>query len=211
MQPALDDLATARAQRWHPAEVLRLLISKEITGRGTATRHLRRHSANFPSGKTLASWRTEDSTTPGSRTSPKIWVQAAIEKNLRVAWFTLETLAAAIGKPKVDGSPARTIVRLCRADLIVIDDIGLLPVAEDLVEAFYRIIGAAYERRSIAVTSNIHPLRVRHDHAQVPRRGQIMNNKGEVMPDPTARASLRRHEETTGNEAPRRATGLATA
>nr|WSX54345.1 ATP-binding protein [Streptomyces sp. NBC_00974]WSX54889.1 ATP-binding protein [Streptomyces sp. NBC_00974] len=37
------------------------------------------------------------------------------------------------------------------------DDTGLLPVGEDAAEAFYRIIDAAYERRSIAVTSNIHP------------------------------------------------------
>jgi hypothetical protein len=83
--------------------------------------------------------------------------QAAIEKDLRVAWFTLETLSAAISKSKVDGSTARTVARICRADLIVVDDIGLLPVGEDAAEAFYRIIDAAYERRSIAVTSNIHP------------------------------------------------------
>ena len=83
--------------------------------------------------------------------------QAAIENDLRVAWFTLETLSAAISKSKVDGSTARAVARICRADLIVIDDIGLLPVGEDAAEAFYRIIDAAYERRSIAVTSNIHP------------------------------------------------------
>ena len=74
-----------------------------------------------------------------------------------MSWFTLETLSAAIGKSKVDGSTARTVARICRADLIIIDDIGLLPVGEDAAEAFYRIIDAAYERRSIAVTSNIHP------------------------------------------------------
>src|SRR5690348_6146244 len=33
----------------------------------------------------------------------------------------------------------------------------MLPVGQDAAEAFYRIIDAAYERRSIAVTSNIHP------------------------------------------------------
>ncbi|MFE9410580.1 ATP-binding protein [Streptomyces sp. NPDC006704] len=54
--------------------------------------------------------------------------QAAIEKDLRVSWFTLETLSAAVGKSKVDGSPTRTVARICRADLIVIDDIGQLPV-----------------------------------------------------------------------------------
>ncbi|MEU6405461.1 hypothetical protein [Streptomyces sp. NPDC046985] len=61
---APDVLVTARAQRWEPAEVLRLLISEEVTGRDAATRRLRRHSANFPTGKTLASWRAEDSTIP---------------------------------------------------------------------------------------------------------------------------------------------------
>jgi hypothetical protein len=61
---APDVLATARAQRWGPAEILRLLIAEEVTGRDAATRRLRRHSANFPTGKTLGSWRAEDSTIP---------------------------------------------------------------------------------------------------------------------------------------------------
>jgi DNA replication protein DnaC len=33
----------------------------------------------------------------------------------------------------------------------------MLPADQDAAEAFYRVIDAAYERRSIAVTSNIHP------------------------------------------------------
>jgi hypothetical protein len=33
----------------------------------------------------------------------------------------------------------------------------MLPAGQDADEAFYRIVDAAYERRSIAVTSNIHP------------------------------------------------------
>ena len=82
---------------------------------------------------------------------------AAIEKDLRVAWFTLETLTAAIGRAKADGSVARTVTRICRSDLIVVDDIGMLPAGRDAAEAFYRITDAAYERRAVAVTSNIHP------------------------------------------------------
>ncbi|MGW9133416.1 hypothetical protein [Streptomyces sp. NPDC055681] len=57
-------LATARAQRWDPAEVLRLLIAEQVTGRDAATRRLRRLSVNFHTGKSLASWRAEDSTIP---------------------------------------------------------------------------------------------------------------------------------------------------
>ena len=39
----------------------------------------------------------------------------------------------------------------------MIDDVGLLPVAADAAEALFRVVDAAYEKRSIALTSNIHP------------------------------------------------------
>jgi DNA replication protein DnaC len=41
--------------------------------------------------------------------------------------------------------------------LVVVDDIGLLPVAHDAAEGLYRIVDAAYEKRSIALSSNLHP------------------------------------------------------
>jgi DNA replication protein DnaC len=165
---APDVLATARAQRWEPAEVLRVLLAEEVTGRDAATRRMRRKTAAFPSGKTFSSWRPEESSIPEATQNALItleWIgraenlviagpsgtgkshfaeavaHAAIEKDLRVAWFTLETLTAAIGKAKA----------------VVVDDIGMLPAGQDAAEAFYRITDAAYERRSVAVTSNIHP------------------------------------------------------
>jgi DNA replication protein DnaC len=76
---------------------------------------------------------------------------------MRVAWFTLESLTATIGRAAVDGTVTRTIQRIVRADLIVVDDIGMLPAGQAAGEAFYRLVDAAYERRSLAVTSNIHP------------------------------------------------------
>jgi DNA replication protein DnaC len=181
---APDVLATARAQRWDPAEVLRVLLAEEVLGRDTAGRRTRRKAANFPTGKTFATWRPDDSGIPTatqqglatlewvsraenlaiagpSGTGKSHFVEAlahqAIDQDLRVAWFTLETLTATIGRAKADGSVARTVARICRADLIVVDDIGMLPAGADAAEAFYRIVDAAYERRSIAVTSNIHP------------------------------------------------------
>ncbi len=82
---------------------------------------------------------------------------AVIDAGMRVAWFTLESLTATIGRAKVDASITRTIARICRSELIVVDDIGMLPAGQDAAEAFYRIVDAAYERRSVAVTSNLHP------------------------------------------------------
>jgi DNA replication protein DnaC len=181
---APDVLATARAQRWDPAEVLRVLLSEEVIGRDAATRRMRRRAAGFPTGKTLASWRPEESSIPEATQQALMtleWVgraenlavagpsgtgkshfvealaHAAIEADLRVAWFTLESLTATIGRAKADATVARTVARICRCDLIVVDDIGMLPAGQDAAEAFYRVIDAAYERRSVAVTSNIHP------------------------------------------------------
>lgn len=76
---------------------------------------------------------------------------------MRVAWFTLESLTAAIGKAAVDGSVSKVIARITRAELIIVDDIGMLPSGQAAAEAFYRLVDATYERRSLAVTSNIHP------------------------------------------------------
>ena len=51
---APDVLATARAQRWEPAEVLRVLLTEEVAARDAATRRMRRKTAAFPSGKTFS-------------------------------------------------------------------------------------------------------------------------------------------------------------
>jgi IstB-like ATP binding protein len=37
--------------------------------------------------------------------------------------------------------------------LILIDDVGLLPVSPDAADALFRVVDAAYERRSIAISS----------------------------------------------------------
>jgi DNA replication protein DnaC len=82
---------------------------------------------------------------------------AAIDNDLRVAWFSLESLTATIGRTKVDATISKVVARICRCELIVIDDIGMLPADQDAAEALYRVVDAAYERRSVAVTSNLRP------------------------------------------------------
>lgn len=181
---APEVLATARAQRWDPAEVLRVLLVEEITGRDAATQRMRRKAAGFPAGKTFESWREEDSSIPAptqsalrtlewvgraenlalsgpSGTGKSHFVEAlahaVIDAGMRVSWFTLESLTATMGRAKVDASVTKVVARICRSELIVVDDIGMLPAGQDAAEAFYRVVDAAYERRSVAVTSNLHP------------------------------------------------------
>jgi DNA replication protein DnaC len=181
---AAEVMATAKAQRWDPAEVLRVLLDEEAKGRDTATREMRRRHAQFPSGKTFESWREQNSSIPvatqralmtlewvtraeclsisgPSGTGKSHFVEAlghrAIDSGLRVSWFTLESLTQTITRSRVDMSTAKVVARICRADLVIVDDIGMLPAGQAEAEALYRIADAAYERRSVAITSNIHP------------------------------------------------------
>ena len=181
---APEVLATAASQRWEPLEVLRVLMEAEAAGRAEAAIRIRRKRSGLPAGKTFEAWEEETSSIPlatqqALRTLE--WVQRgenlcvcgpsgtgkshfaealghlAIEKGKTVAWHTLESLEALLRGHRADGSVAKAIAKLIRTDLIVIDDIGMVPVFEEAAEALFRVVDAAYEKRSLAITSNLHP------------------------------------------------------
>jgi DNA replication protein DnaC len=181
---APDVLATAASQRWEPAEVLRVLLTEEAAGRDHATIEIRRRASQLPAGKTLEVWDENASAIPKatqhalqtlewitraenlvvcgpSGTGKSHLVEAlghhAIDHGSTVAWHTLETLAALLRRHRADDTTTKAIAKLIRADLIVIDDVALVPISPDAAEALFRIVDAAYEKRSIALTSNIHP------------------------------------------------------
>ncbi len=66
----------------------------------------------------------------------------AIDAGMRVAWFTLESLTAALARAAVDGTTAKTIAKITRCDLVAIDDIGMLPAGQAAAEALYRLVDA---------------------------------------------------------------------
>src|SRR5205814_2471697 len=181
---APEVLATARAQRWDPVEVLKLLLSEEVAGRERSALATRRTEAAFPTGKTFATWDQGLSSIPAptqsalrtlewighrenlvvcgpSGTGKTFFLEAlgqiAVEVGLKVAWFSLEELGVLVRRHRADDSVTRAVRAILRARLIVVDDIGLLPVSPDAAEGFYRLVDAAYEKRSVAVSSNVHP------------------------------------------------------
>lgn len=81
----------------------------------------------------------------------------ALDAGHTVAWHTLKFLGNLVRAHTVDHTVAKSITALVCHDLIVIDDIGLLPFSEISTQAFYRVADGAHGRTSIAVTSNIHP------------------------------------------------------
>ena len=181
---AADVLATARSQRWDPAEVLKALLAEETAGRARSMLATRRKAAGFPTGKTFEAWDPAASSIPlptqqalqtlewvGRRenvvvcgpagTGKTFFLEAlgqkVIEAGMPVAWFTLEQIGVLVRAHRADDSLGKAIAKIVRAELIVIDDVGLLPVGADAAEGLYRIVEAAYERKSVAISSNLHP------------------------------------------------------
>jgi DNA replication protein DnaC len=181
---APEVLATAKAQRWEPAKVLKALLTEEVTGRDRSALATRRARAAFPTGKTFHAWDPELSSIPAptqqalrtlewvhrrenlvvcgpSGTGKTFLLEAlgqhAVEAGMHVAWFTLESLGVLVRRHRADDTVTKAISRILRADMVVIDDIGLLPVGSDAAEGLYRVVDAAYEKRSVAISSNLHP------------------------------------------------------
>ncbi|MGH3537547.1 MAG: ATP-binding protein, partial [Pseudonocardiaceae bacterium] len=61
---APEVIATAKAQRWEPVEVLRALFVEEAAGRERSALATRRAAAAFPTGKTFDAWQTQTSSIP---------------------------------------------------------------------------------------------------------------------------------------------------
>ncbi len=120
-------LATAKAQRWEPAEVLRALFGEEAAGRERSALATRRAAAAFPTGKTFDAWTAQASSIPaptqqalrtlewvhrrenlvvcGPSGTGKTFLlealgQQAVEAGLKVAWFTLKPRRAAAPPPR---------------------------------------------------------------------------------------------------------------
>lgn len=124
-------LERARSEDWDHARLLRALLAEEAVGRDRATRELHRKQARLPSGKTFEAWDPHASAIPaeaqwalrsldwlgraenlvlvgpsgtGKSHFAEAICHAAIDVDLRVSWFTLESLTATISRSKVDAA-----------------------------------------------------------------------------------------------------------
>ena len=97
---------------------------------------------------TAVIWASDGSATgAGRRSSPRPSASKSSSRGCGSPGFRLEHLGTLLRAHRSAETVGRVVAWILRADLIVVDDVGLLEVAAD----------AAYEERSIAVSSNLHP------------------------------------------------------
>jgi DNA replication protein DnaC len=178
---APEILLTAKTQRWTPEETLRVLVDLEIAARDASNTRNRMTAARFPVAKTLEEFHVEESSIPRASHDYLItldWIdradnlclvgpagtgkthylialgRAAIEAGYRVRYFTAAEVVEHLWRATADNTVGRTIEHLCRNQLLIIDEIGFAPLDHTGCQLLFRLVAAAYEKRSLAIGSH---------------------------------------------------------
>ena len=180
-QLAPEVCQTARTQRWRPEELLRVLIEEECKARDDSNRLLRLKQAAFPVHKTLdgfdvaassmsqstfdylvsLEWLPEHRNLalvgpPGTGKSHMAVAlgRAAVDAGFRVRFFRADALVEQLYRGLADNSVGRVIDGILRADLVIVDELGFSPLDPVAANHLFRLVAAAYETRSLVLTSN---------------------------------------------------------
>lgn len=178
---APEVLLTAKTQRWTPEETLRVLIEAEVVARDESNTRSRMKAARFPVEKSLDEFHLDESSIPRATHDYLVtldWIpradnlclvgpagtgkthylialgRAAVEAGHRVRYYSAIELVETLWRGQADNTVGKTIEAICRHDLIIIDEIGFAPLEPVLSQLLFRLISAAYERRSVAIASH---------------------------------------------------------
>jgi len=75
--------------------------------------------------------------------------------NLRTRFFTAAELVVRLSEAFATGTLEKLLKNLLRADLLIIDEWGYVPVDRQGAQLLFRIISDSYERRSVILTTNL--------------------------------------------------------
>jgi DNA replication protein DnaC len=178
---APEVLQTARTQRWSAEDVLRALVNAEIAARDQTNQRLRLKAANLPLLKRLEDVDTLASGIPAATfayVASLEWIRArentllvgpagtgkshiligvgqrAVETGLRVRYATAADLVEQLYRGLADNTVSRVIDGLLRNDVLLIDEVGFAPLDETGTQLLFRVVAAAYERRSLGIASH---------------------------------------------------------
>jgi DNA replication protein DnaC len=174
-------LLTAKTQRWAPEELLRTLVETEITARDASNIRNRLKAATFPVIKTIDEFNLAASSIPAATwhylTSLE-WIRAAenvalvgpagtgkshtliacgvaaVHAGHKIKYYTAPELVETLYRGLADNSVGRVIDTILRNELIIIDEVGFAPLDDTAAQLLFRLVAAAYERRSLAIASH---------------------------------------------------------
>lgn len=80
---------------------------------------------------------------------------AACRRGFEVAQYSCRKLLGTLRGARADGTYARRLQTLLRADLLIVDDFGLRPLQAPADEDFHELVCERYQRGSMLLTSNL--------------------------------------------------------
>lgn len=78
----------------------------------------------------------------------------AVEAGYSVLFLTLETLMTRLSKAQHENRLERSLKQLVYPKVLIIDEIGYLPLSQNEASLFFRLVVRRYERASLIITSN---------------------------------------------------------
>ena len=78
----------------------------------------------------------------------------AVRRGHEVLFLTAPKLFSELRSGRGDGSYERRLARFTDVDVLILDDLGLMPLRGDEPADLYELIRLRYERKSIVITSN---------------------------------------------------------
>lgn len=88
------------------------------------------------------------------KTATQALMALAVKAAKSVYFSTLADIIASLAKAEREGQLRERICYLCRASLLVVDEIGYLPVVPGGGNLFFQLVNARYEKGAMILTSN---------------------------------------------------------
>ena len=173
----------AARQRQAPADYLAQLVHLEVTGRRERRIQRRIQDARFPMLKTLDAFSFEaqpdldrdailqvfdcrfvaeaaNVVFVGGVGTGKTHLSIALgmtccQHDYRVRFVTAAELVTLLVEAQQQGRLARKLAQLARFDLVIVDELGYVPLDKAGADLLFGFISQRYERRSLVVTTNL--------------------------------------------------------
>ena len=81
--------------------------------------------------------------------------QLACDRRLEARFFTASSLVMRLRRARDEGRLDREMSQIGRAALLVIDELGFLPLDADGARLVFQVFADAYERQSVVITTNL--------------------------------------------------------
>ena len=79
----------------------------------------------------------------------------ACEHGRHTRFFTAASLANLLMEKNQKGQLATFLKMLKKVELVVVDEVGFVPLHKDAVELLFQVVSDCYERRSLIITTNL--------------------------------------------------------